>query len=216
MHLFFDLDGTLTDPAVGISRCIEHAMFEMARALPVGTDLRRFIGPPLQDTFRTLLGTDEPKPIAEAVKHYRDRFARIGMYENELYPAIPGELGTLSERGYTLWVVTSKPHVFARRIVAHFGVEDFFEGIHGSELDGTNTDKRDLVAHVLEFESIRATDAWMIGDRGHDVRGGVANGVRTAGVLWGYGSRDELEEAGADIILEQPGQLSERFSGEGA
>ena len=215
MHLFFDLDGTLTDPCVGITRCIEHAMFQMGQALPVGTDLRRFIGPPLQDTFRTLLDTDESKPVAEAVKHYRDRFSRVGMYENEVYPPIPGELTILADRGYTLWVVTSKPHVFAEKIIAHFGLSARFAGIHGSELDGTNTDKRDLIAHVLRAESIGPADAWMIGDRGHDVRGGVANRVRTAGVLWGYGSREELVEAGADIVLQEPEELSEQFRGEG-
>lgn len=214
--VLFDLDGTLTDPAPGITRCLEHALLAMGRQAPSRERLLRFIGPPLQTTFRTLLGTDEPAMIDAAVAHYRERFASVGLYENSVYAGVPTGLGTLRDAGHRLWVVTSKPRIFAQRIAEHFGLAPLFRGVHGSELSGAYADKRDLVARVLEDERLDPANVWMVGDRAADVAGGRANGTRTIGVLWGYGSRAELVDARPDAIVDSMDALAARVLGLGA
>jgi len=209
-NAFFDLDGTLTDPAVGIVRCMQHALGAMQCRIPWPDDaLKRFIGPPLQESFKTLLGTDDPEQTQRAVELYRERFGEVGLYENELFPAIPGVLAQLRESGHRLWVVTSKAHVYADRIVDHFGLRPFFERVYGAELSGERANKADLIAYVLEREGIAARQACMIGDRKHDIEGARANELASIGVLWGYGSRAELERAGATTIVESPGAIPE-------
>jgi phosphoglycolate phosphatase len=126
---------------------------------------------------------------------YRERYSTIGLFENEVYPGVPEALVQLSSAGHLLWVVTSKPHVFARRILAHFDLLPFFAGVYGCELDGAFSDKGDLIAHALATEGLAANQTWMIGDRLHDVRAARRNGVTAVGVLWGYGSEEELREA---------------------
>ena len=201
MELLFDLDGTLTDSSVGITLCLQHAIVRMGGQPPPAHELTRFIGPPLRSTFCELLATEDPVRLAAAIDHYRERFAGVGMFENAVYADVPPALDTLRARGHRLWVVTSKPEVYARTIVAHFGLEHHFAGMYGSELSGERTDKGDLIAHVLERQRLAREQVWMIGDRAHDVIGGRRNGVRTMGVLWGYGSETELREAGADAIV---------------
>jgi phosphoglycolate phosphatase len=210
VNVFFDLDGTLTDPAVGIVRCMQHALGAMECQIPWPDDaLKRFIGPPLQESFKTLLGTDDPEQTLRAVVLYRERFGEVGLYENELFPEIPGVLSELREAGHRLWVVTSKAHVYADRIVDHFGLRTYFERVYGPELSGERAIKAELIAHVLERERISASEACMIGDRKHDIEGARANGLASIGVLWGYGSRAELERAGASAIVELPAALPE-------
>lgn len=199
-HVFFDLDGTLTDPAPGITRCLAHALEQLGRPAPDLRSLERFIGPPLQQSFGSLLATDDPALIDAGIGHYRDRFGEVGLFENEVYEGIPALLGELQASGRRLRVVTSKPTVYAARITAHFGLERYFEAIHGSELSGLRADKRELIAHVLETRSLSGPECVMIGDRSHDIVGGKAHGLRGIGVAWGYGSRDELLEAGADAV----------------
>jgi phosphoglycolate phosphatase len=206
-QLLFDLDGTLTDPELGITRCIAHALVKLGRAVPDGATLRGCIGPALADSFRALLDTSDPALVRAAIAHYRERFAPIGMFENEVYPGIPELLAALCDAGAELRVVTSKPTVYSASIVEHFGLARWLAGVHGSELDGARTDKADGIAHVLGAEGIAPAAATMIGDRSHDVVGARANGVRAVGVLWGYGSRDELVGAGADAIAATPGNL---------
>lgn len=209
-NVFFDLDGTLTDPAVGIVRCMQHALGAMECRIPWPDDaLKRFIGPPLQESFKTLLGTDDPERTLRAVALYRERFGEVGLYENQLFPEIPGVLTQLRDAGYQLWVVTSKAHVYADRIVDHFGLRPYFERVYGPELSGERAIKAELIAHVLESERISASEACMIGDRKHDIEGARANGLASIGVLWGYGSRAELERAGASAIVELPAALPE-------
>lgn len=208
MDLFFDLDGTLTDPAVGITRCLQHALRALGRHAPPAKQLRRFIGPPLRRTFAELLETSDPAVVEQAVAHYRERFSTIGLYENEVYPEVATTLATLGESGHRLWVVTSKPAVFAARIVQHFHLAGLFRGVHGSELSGENSDKADLVAHVLHVEQIDGAHAVMIGDRGADIAGGRANRTATVGVLWGYGLREELEQAHPDAIVASMAELA--------
>lgn len=202
MNLLFDLDGTLTDPVVGISRCIQHAMSRLGRKPPESNELSRFVGPPLRGTFAELLSTNDATLVSRAITFFRERFVADGMFENEVYPDVAKGLEQLAAGGHRLWVVTSKPEVYARQIVRHFGLSSWFSEIYGSELDGTNADKVDLVRVVLEREGIAAGETWMIGDRAQDVRGGRVNGTRTAGVLWGYGTRQELSAAEPDLLLE--------------
>jgi phosphoglycolate phosphatase len=207
MNLLFDLDGTLTDPVVGITRCIQHALVRLGREPPPAAALARFVGPPLRGTFAELLGTADEELVARAIACYRERFAPVGMFENEIYPDVADGLDRLAARGHRLWVVTSKPRVYAARIAEHFGLAGRFSGVYGSELDGSYTDKADLVRVVLAREQLSPAETWMIGDRGQDVRGGRANGVRTAGVLWGYGSDEELRAAEPDLLVASMAEL---------
>lgn len=195
--LFLDLDGTLTDPALGIVRCIEHALGALNQPVPEREQLLHWIGPPLRDSFATLLGAQWAD---QAVALYRERFANVGLYENELYTGVGAALDALCRGGRTLYVVTSKPRVFAERIVEHFGIEGYFASVYGSELDGTRADKAQLIAHALRDARLLPRAVKMIGDRKHDVLGAKANGLDCAGVLWGYGSRQELLLAGADRL----------------
>ena len=207
VNVLLDLDGTLTDPRVGIVACLQHALHRLGRPCPPPADLVAFIGPPLRESFGRLLDTDEGSAIDEAVTLYRERFAAIGLFENIVYQGVPEALAELRGLGMTLYVATSKAHTFARRIVEHFGLGSFFAGVYGSELDGTRADKAELIAHVLQREALASTSTVMVGDRAHDVRGARARGVFPVGVLWGYGSRAELTSAGAGILCERPALL---------
>jgi phosphoglycolate phosphatase len=206
MALFLDLDGTLSDPQVGILACIRHALRTLDVPSPDDAALRQWIGPPLRESFIQLLG---PGPqVQQAVQVYRDRFATVGLYENTLYPGIPDLLQVLQTHDPHLYVVTAKPRVFAEKIVAHFHLESYFKGIYGSELDGTRAHKGDLIAYVLQDLSLAPHQATMIGDRHHDIQGAKAHGMRAIGVLWGYGTRSELESAGADVLWSTPASAS--------
>ena len=201
MNVFFDLDGTLTDPGLGITRCLQHALGVLGRDVPPAGALRGFVGPPLHESFAELLQTRDRTTLDRAVGLYRERFVAAGMFENELYPGIPEGLRSLSEDGHRLWVVTSKPAVYAERIVDHFGLRRWIRGVHGSELSGDNADKRDLIRNALDAERLAGRETWMVGDRRHDIRGARANGVPSIAVLWGYGTPDELRAAGPDHVV---------------
>lgn len=199
-NLLFDLDGTLTEPKTGITRCIQYALTGMGCAAPDEADLVHFIGPPLSQTFGHLLATTDERTINRAVMLYRERFTEVGMYENEVYAGMADTLATLVAEGHWLYLATSKPHIFATKILHHFGLAHYFQAIHGAELDGTRQDKADLIAHILHTETLSAAETAMIGDRKHDILGALANGVTTIGVLWGYGSAAELTEANATYL----------------
>ena len=176
---------------------------------PESTDpnLSRFIGPPLQESFCELLGTSDVRDIDTAIGHYRDRFAVTGLFENSLFPGIRMALSELAETGQELRVATSKPHVFAERIIDHFELRAFFPQVYGSELSGERRNKGDLIRHILDQESIEARAACMIGDRRHDIAGARQHGVFAIGVLWGFGDRTELEAAGPHKIVDEVGDL---------
>ena len=207
MIFFFDLDGTLIDPAVGITRSLQHALEKLGRAVPPAAALTRFIGPPLRETFAELLATTDETLIEDAVDSYRARFGAIGLFENEVYIGIPEALDAVRRAGHRAFVVTSKPHVYARRIVDHFGLALWLEGVFGSELSGENTDKRDLLRLALRQLRASGTDAWMVGDRGTDVAGARANQVAALAAAWGYGSAAELLAARPDRIVASPMEL---------
>jgi phosphoglycolate phosphatase len=211
-RIFFDLDGTISDPREGIVHCLQYALERLGHAAPPEQQLVRYIGPPLYESLGVLLNSTDAALVKRAVESYRERFVAKGLFENSLYPGIPDVLEKLRDQHYQLHIVTSKLTTFARQIVGHFGLEGFFHKIHGSELDGTRADKKDLIAHVLNEEQIHPTDAVMIGDREHDIRGALMNGVRPIGVLWGYGSRDELTQAGASVLCDTPESLAKHFS----
>lgn len=207
MHLLFDLDGTLTDPFPGITKCIQHALVSLGRPPPSAESLRWCIGPPLKKSFATLLGSKDAHLADVALVKYRERFSSVGLFENDVYPEIEGVLDELRKCGHSLHVATSKPTVFAERIVEHFGLRKYFLSVDGSELDGTRSGKAILIAHILKREVIAPSDVVMIGDREHDMFGARQNGVAGLGVLWGYGPREELVAAGAYACAAAPSDL---------
>jgi phosphoglycolate phosphatase len=195
---FFDLDGTLTDPKSGITRCIQYALERLGFPVPPQDDLVWCIGPPLHASMKRFVGTDELAHCA--VELYRERFRDVGLYENEAYAGIEETLAKVAAGGRRLFVATSKPKVYADRIVEHFCLGGLFEHVFGSELDGTRTDKADLLAYALSEAKVDPARAIMIGDRSHDIVGARKNGMKAIGVLYGYGSVAELMEAGADHL----------------
>ncbi len=211
MNILFDLDGTLTDPRVGIIRCIQHALEVLNGPKWRNSDLERFIGPPLHESFKEILGTTDGAAAWEALQIYRERYSRVGFLENEVYPGVPQALEALRRAGHHLWIATSKPTVYACNIAEHFQLAKHFEGIYGSELDGARTGKADLIKFILEREGLSPAESVMVGDRRHDAEGAGINGLRSIGVLWGLGSEKELKEAGADQLVNRPDQLSETF-----
>jgi phosphoglycolate phosphatase len=215
-HLFFDLDGTLTEPAQGITACIAHALLRLGLAVPAHQELRRFIGPPLRDAFAELLHTRDAVLIERAVQLYRERFSSVGLFENEPYPGIVDVLAELESDGFGMVVVTSKPEVYARRILQHFELARFFKDVYGAELSGERSTKAELVAHALQREALAPQRVCMIGDRKHDVEGALACGVAAIGVAWGHGSVDELQTAGAEVVIatlpELPGACRARWT----
>ena len=203
--LLFDLDGTLTDPFVGITRSVQYAMERLGRPVPAADDLRWCIGPPLKLAFARLLETADDAALDEGVRLYRERYATTGKYENRLVDGVPDMLAALVAKGYFLTIATSKLKTYAGDIIEHFKLGAYFDAVHGAELDGRNSAKGELVSHILATEQIDPSTAVMIGDRSHDVVGASANGVPAIGVLWGYGDRAEL--AGAARIAARPAEI---------
>lgn len=202
----FDLDGTLTDPKPGITGSVQYALERLGRPVPSQDELTWVIGPPLQASFAELLGDQDL--AVEGVRLYRERFSVTGLFENAVYPGIPACLDALREAGITLYVATSKPRVFAERIVDHFALRPYFDTVYGSELDGLRVDKRDLLAFVVADAGIAPERAVMIGDREHDALGAAAVGMATIGVSWGYGLAGELARAGVREVVEHPDALA--------
>jgi phosphoglycolate phosphatase len=206
--LLFDLDGTLTDPRPGIVGCIRFALGQLTVTCPGDDVLAGYIGPPLRATFAKLLDTNEALRIEEAMAFYRQRFAESGLFENHVYDGVPAMLERTGRASAAMYVATSKPAVYADRIVKHFGLAGHFRKVYGPELDGLYDDKAQLLAHLLAEERVAPDAAVMIGDRAADVRAAKANGLQSIGVLWGYGSAQELVDAGADVLCRTPENLA--------
>jgi phosphoglycolate phosphatase len=211
-HLVFDLDGTLTDPREGITRCFLHVLERLERPLQPQHELERFIGPPLRDALAELIGSRDAAQVENATAIYRERFSTTGLFENFPYPGIADALAGLRAQGHTLWVCTSKAGVFAKRILEHFELSAFFSAIYGCELDGALSDKAELLAHLLGRHAIDPARAIMIGDRMHDIRAARANGLRSIGVLYGFGDEAELRGAGADVLCTQVAGLRDAIA----
>jgi phosphoglycolate phosphatase len=202
-HVYFDLDGTLTDPFEGITKCILYALDELGIPHPTDEYLFSCIGPPLYDTFPEMVGEEL---TLEAIDLYRERFDETGWLENQAYDGIHDALATVADSGCVLFVATSKPRVAAKRIVEHFEMGQYFERVFGCELDGTRANKTDLLNYAID-ENPKASTRMMIGDRKHDLIGAIANGIQPIGVSYGYGSAAELDAAGATAIAASPGEL---------
>lgn len=197
----FDLDGTLTDPKVGICGCVQYALAELGEPVPPLDELTWTIGPPMIESMRVLVGAER---AAEAVRLYRVRYGEIGLFENVIYAGVTDMLAELDASGWRMYVATSKALPFAQRIVDRFGLTRFFRKVYGAGLDGSLLHKDALLAHALADARINPARAIMIGDRKFDVLGAAANGLRTLGVAWGYGSRAELMDAGAVALADAP------------
>lgn len=204
-HVYFDLDGTLTDPYEGISKCILYAVDKLGFDHPADEFLLSCIGPPLHDTFPEVVGE---ALTPQSIDLYRERFNEIGWLENKPYDGIHNALAAIVNAGYVLYVATSKPRVAADRIIEHFEMRRFFDKVYGSELDGTRSNKADLLRYAIDMNP-PASRRMMIGDRKHDVIGAIANDIRPIGVSYGYGSVDELIDAGATAIAETPARIPE-------
>lgn len=212
-YLLFDLDGTLTDPGTGITACVRYALQAFGIEETDQAKLEQFIGPPLQDSFMDFYGFDAEQAQA-AVEKYRERFQDTGIFENEVYDGIPKMLHTLQSKGFFLAVASSKPQVFVERILDHFNLRKYFKVVVGSELDGTRSNKDEVVQEALNrlfaYKPIQKGQVYMIGDRKYDVEGAKALGVESVGVTYGYGSMEELKAAKADYIVRSVEEL-EKF-----
>lgn len=206
--LIFDLDGTLIDSREGIVRCMRVVLAQSGAREHSDAELEALIGPPLADIFAALLG-DEAAP--RAVRAYRECYGVAGLFEGRLYDGIEDALRVLQQRAPALLLATSKPQAYAVRILEHFALSRYFRGVYGCELTGERADKTELLAYLLEQESL--PDAVMIGDRKHDVVAARALGLHSVGVTWGFGSAEELSIAGAHTICASVAELVEWYGG---
>ncbi|MFI3213156.1 MAG: HAD hydrolase-like protein [Eubacteriales bacterium] len=209
-YILFDLDGTLTDSKLGITRCVAYALERYGIIEEDLSKLEIFIGPPLRDSFMEFYGFDAVK-AEEAVAVYRERFSTIGLYENEVYEGVVGMLHRLKAAGKDLAIASSKPTVFVQKILEHFEIKDCFSVVIGSFLDGTRDKKEEVVEAALEelLGEIKGTkeNTAMIGDRKFDIQGAKEHGITAVGVGYGFANEGELEEAGADYIVETVTEL---------
>ncbi|MBE6778735.1 MAG: HAD family hydrolase [Ruminococcaceae bacterium] len=206
-YLLFDLDGTLTDPGEGITNCVGYALRRFGVEPQSREELYPYIGPPLVPSFMQFHGLSEGQ-AKQALLYYRERFSTKGMFENKPYPGIEDFLHRLQEEGFRLMVATSKPEEFTVQILAHFGLDVYFDFVGGNTLQESRPTKADVIRYVMEHHpDITRQNALMIGDRHHDVDGAHACGLRAVGVLYGYGDRPELEQAGAEAMADDLTQL---------
>jgi len=209
--IFFDLDGTLTDPKPGITGSIQYALERLGRPIPSQDELEWCIGPPLLDNFSRLVGPDEAQA---GVDLYRERFSDVGLFENAIYPGIEEVLCEVHARGAELYVASSKPRVFVTQILDHFGLSRHFRAVFGSELDGTRTDKAELLEFALGQTAVDVSAATMIGDRSHDAIGAARNKMAFVGALYGYGTVGEFRQAGVTRWVDRPSDLVAALFGE--
>ncbi len=209
--VLFDLDGTLTDPGLGITNSVIYALDKFGISVEDRSELYKFIGPPLLNSFMDFYGFDEEK-ASQAVTYYRELYNVTGKYENEVYAGVPEMLQKLKEQGCHLLVATSKPEFLAKDILEHFSLSQYFCVIAGSDLEGVRNTKGKVIDYALKqfakqmdisIEQIKE-NAIMVGDRFHDIHGAKENEIASVGVLYGYGNREELEQAGTDYVAEKP------------
>ena len=206
-NILFDLDGTLTDPGVGITNSVAYALKKYGITVTDKTVLYKFIGPPLQTSFKEFYGFSE-NDSALAVEYYREYFTDKGIYENQVYDGILELLSSLNSCGKTIILATSKPEPFALRILEHFDLKQYFHFVAGATMDSSRSEKADVIRYALEQNKIEdVSQAIMVGDRKHDVIGASENGIAAIGVLFGYGSKEELEKAGATYIAKNPDDI---------
>jgi len=211
--ILFDLDGTITDPKVGITKSVQYALKYFDIHIGDPDELCNFIGPPLRESFMEFYGLSMEQAELATAK-YRERFVATGIYENEIYDGMAELLESLKSSGKTLLLATSKPTVFAERVLSHFNIDKYFSFISGSELNGERSDKFEVITYALENAAIKNVEKCvMIGDRKYDIIGARAAGVSNIGVLYGYGDKSELEEAGADYLARDVAELGRLLNG---
>lgn len=199
-YILFDLDGTLTDPGIGITNSVAYALEKYNITVEDRTELYKFIGPPLQDSFMEFYGFSEMES-KKAVEYYREYFRDKGIFENEVYEGIPELLQTLKGAGKQVILATSKPEEFARQILEHFDLIQYFDFVAGATMDGSRSEKADIIQYALDKCMIKDTSkVIMVGDRKHDIIGAAKNKLPAIGVLFGYGSEEELRNAGAKYL----------------
>jgi phosphoglycolate phosphatase len=210
--VLFDLDGTLTDPKLGITQSISFALTSLGLESPASDSLHWCIGPPLKGSLSILLNTSDPELLDNALSFYRARFSEVGIYENAVYGGIVNMLQSISALNIRIFLATSKPLTFASRILKHFELEGYFNGIYGSELDGRLSDKADLIRHILSHENLDPEHTMMIGDRKHDILGARQNHLFAAAVTYGYGDIEELCSSDPDALFDSPEAISRFFT----
>ncbi len=202
--VLFDLDGTLTDPAIGITNSVAYALKKWGIEVSDRTELYKFIGPPLFDSFSNYYGFTKEESV-RAVECFREYFSTKGIFENSVYGGIPEVLSELRARGKRLIVATSKPETFAKKILEHFSLDGYFDFVAGATLDSSRVEKADVIEYAFENCGIKdVSNVVMIGDREYDVYGAAHFGMDSVGVLYGYGSREEITSAGATYVAETP------------
>jgi len=205
-NILIDLDGTLTDPKVGITTSARYGLEKVGHPISEDTNIDWIIGPPLKASLAKILNVDADDTLAEqALMAYRERFAVTGLYENHVFEGVAETLVELKRRGYRLFLATAKPTVYAKQILEHFNLAQYFTEIYGSELNGDRTNKGELIQYILEQQGIQADQCIMVGDREHDIFGARHNGIESIAVKYGYGSEIELQQA-------QPKYTIENFS----
>ena len=206
-YILFDLDGTLTDPGLGITNSVIYALSKFGIPVSDRRELYKFIGPPLLDSFRDYYGFS-PEDSIRAVQYYREYFKDYGLYENEVYDGIPQVLAELKRQGFQLVLATSKPEEYAVEILKHFHLDQYFTFAAGATMDGTRSKKADVIAYAMSHCGITdPASAIMVGDRKHDILGAAEHGLKTIGVLFGYGSKEEFEQAGAVDMAQTPADI---------
>ncbi len=210
--ILFDLDGTITDPKIGITKSFQYALQHFGIQVDNLDALEPVIGPPLKKSFSEFYHLSEDQ-IERAIEKYRERFSTVGLYENEIYDGMENLLKELSEAGYILEIASSKPTVFVEKICEHFKIKQYFTHIVGSFLDGRRGEKEEVVEKAIRLSKATPDHIIMVGDRIYDVIGAHKKGIAVIGVSYGYGGRQELEEAGADVIVDTVAQLREKLLG---
>ena len=209
--IFFDLDGTLTDSAPGIIHSVQYALKKYGIEAEEN-DLRSFIGPPLVHSFQERYGFDHDKAL-EAVTYYREYFTAGGMFENSVYPGVEEMLQKLKEDGLVLAVATSKPELFSKQILEHFTLTRYFDFIGGAAMDESRATKVEVLSYALQELQVAPAEAVMIGDRKEDMKAARILGTESIGVLYGYGSKEELANAGAKFFADTPMDICRIISG---
>lgn len=206
-NYLFDLDGTLTDPSEGITKCYQYALEKLGEKPADPERVHRLIGPPLRIGFASLLDDPTKERVEEAVRLYRERYATTGIFEARLTPRVHDTLDKLRSAGKTLFVVTSKTEHFAEQTLEHFGIDHFFDGVFGGDMSGTLDDKADIVHNCVTSNAIEPSESIMIGDRLHDFHAAKAHGIAMIGVRCGFAQPDELEALGCVTIINDISEL---------
>jgi phosphoglycolate phosphatase len=212
-NILIDLDGTLTDPKVGITTSARYGLAKIGHPIADDVNIDWIIGPPLKASLAKILNVSVEDDLAEqALLGYRERFSVTGLFENEVFADVAATLATLKQRGYHLYIATAKPTIYAKQILEHFELAQYFDVIYGSELTGERTNKGDLIGYILEQEQLDPTECLMVGDREHDIFGARRFGIETIAVEYGYGSSAELDDAQPKARIQKFAQLLEHVA----